>query len=131
MEFASTIPAPFQGRKEKAVEKSSASPRRWIFADAKGGKARGVGWALTIILLSLAIGVAVSVGPPLTKAWLLSILSVVISALAAVKFAASSIIVFQRGKLFLALLWGALAVAFVLHFIVALQYLIEFIEAPK
>lgn len=103
----------------------SASPYGWIFADAKGGKAQRVRLAAVIIAVSLASGVAIGVSSPLTKAWILSVLLVVVTAVAAIKFTALSIMSFQRSKRILGFLWGGVALSFILLLMAALQYLSE------
>jgi hypothetical protein len=112
-------------REKKVVGKFSTTPHRWIFTDAKGGKAQGLRLAVVIIAVSLAAGIATSVSPPLTKAWILSVLFVVVTVVATFKFTALSILFFRRSKRILGLLWGAVAVAFILLFMAALQYLGE------
>ncbi len=78
-----------------------------------------------IIAASLAGAVGIILSPASLQEWELSIGSVIITLVAGVKFGAMALACFTEKKRILGVLWGVLAIMFVLLLLAELQRLIE------
>lgn len=80
---------------------------------------------LGIIVLAFAMGVGLTFVPPATEQWISTVLLALSMPIVNIKFFALSLLAWHENKRILGLLWGILAVMFLLLTLAAWQYVIE------
>jgi len=85
-----------------------------------------VPWLVIVLIAGCLVGgVALAMGPQALRQVALAGLSVVVCAVAGVKFIAFSLLNYRGGRRLIAVLWGLLAVVFFLMFMAEAWYLME------
>ncbi len=85
----------------------------------------GLALAGLIIALSLAAGIIIAMSPPEVETLVLALVSVLVLAVASIKFAALSLFAFRRKKRKLGGLWALLSLQFLMLLMASVQYLID------